>query len=505
MAKEFNFVAFGEKLRELRKSVGLKRDPLLNQLAKIYFTIKPTEDFTVDAQLYSKWERAYVAKDGRKWRPTRDHVLTLITFFAEHLTLREAQNWAELVGYKFNESELQDAPFIEVDPYGDAHSVTAQILHHIESIDARLGIVRLSFDDDNFDQKLDGVRSNVAPAVQDIFRSAYQKLITTEQVNSLRHQLNSYSLPSSPEPFFFKLISSLGVDPTITQNFYHQLGQVQWATETLLGILLDRTKQDLKDEEQTMQQNNRLGIAINTLDNYTHLTHLFGLRILIHLPSTHTDATIQLASLANLSPREIVNIETWHNLYFELVQDFTASTCVRADHVDKAIDLRDLTLEEYKKINEMLNVNPADEQHVVIGKAISLRQLGRLEDAIGAFKKCGEMFEGSDPSIKKYVWTACNFTQQSSHLGITDGAVYIYDIVKKSNAKKAGLSIGDIIVEFDGREIRHINDIKEEFEKLPVNRNIELKYLRLTEENIFLCQRSIISGAETVGIYVMPI
>lgn len=96
----------------------------------------------------------------------------------------------------------------------------------------------------------------------------------------------------------------------------------------------------------------------------------------------------------------------------------------------------------YETITDQLTIQPTDTQEDVVKKARSLRELGRLDEAVAAFARYGEMFS-ADPTSAQYAQVAQAFTRQIGELGV-GGGVYIYGIAEGSVAQAAGLEVGDM-------------------------------------------------------------
>jgi transcriptional regulator with XRE-family HTH domain len=102
-----NLKKFGQKLRQLRKRTGLYQDELAEQLSLINDRSGSKADLRVDGNRISKWERAYMDKRGREWKPRREHIFYLIEYFADLLTLDEALEWAAMAGYPLQPQDIQ--------------------------------------------------------------------------------------------------------------------------------------------------------------------------------------------------------------------------------------------------------------------------------------------------------------------------------------------------------------------------------------------------------------
>lgn len=99
--------AFGQMLRQLRKTAGFYQEELAEQLNLIHTRFDPKSDLRIDGNRISKWERAFTDKSGRVWQPKRQHMLYLIETFAAQLTPETAQTWASQAGYALSRPELQ--------------------------------------------------------------------------------------------------------------------------------------------------------------------------------------------------------------------------------------------------------------------------------------------------------------------------------------------------------------------------------------------------------------
>ena len=99
---------FGKTLRYLRKTAGFSQEELAEKLSLIHAKADPATDLRLDGNRISKWERAYISKDGREWRPKRQHLLYLIELFANRLPLQTAQQWALQAGYRLDTKELEE-------------------------------------------------------------------------------------------------------------------------------------------------------------------------------------------------------------------------------------------------------------------------------------------------------------------------------------------------------------------------------------------------------------
>lgn len=152
--------------------------------------------------------------------------------------------------------------------------------------------------------------------------------------------------------------------------------------------------------------------------------------------------------------------------------------------------------------NELLTIQPSDTWNIVVAKAISLRQLGRQDDAVAAFKQYGEMFAATDSTTEQYSRTAQQFTQQLGNLGLA-GGVYIYEIVPGGTASQAGLKVGDIVIEYNGKTITNMNELESVRDNAPQSVPLTITYLRLGTDGMFNSYRATVSNPMGAGF--MPI
>jgi hypothetical protein len=108
-----------------------------------------------------------------------------------------------------------------------------------------------------------------------------------------------------------------------------------------------------------------------------------------------------------------------------------------------------------------LEICPTDTPNQMIDKAIALRQLGRLPDAVAAFAHYRDRFSSVDGGAAAYVEVALAFTLALRELGVR-GGVYIYMVAERSAARAAEMAVGDVIVEYNGRSICGTQDITAE-------------------------------------------
>ena len=125
-----------------------------------------------------------------------------------------------------------------------------------------------------------------------------------------------------------------------------------------------------------------------------------------------------------------------------------------------------------------LQIQPTDSWEVVIAKAVTFRQTGHIEEAIGTFAAYGRMFAATDPTAEQYSRIAQKFTRQIALLNVK-GGVYIYEVIAGGSAEQEGLEVGDIIIRYHDRPIANMQQFKVAKEAAAQDKSLEVVYLRL--------------------------
>lgn len=185
---------------------------------------------------------------------------------------------------------------------------------------------------------------------------------------------------------------------------------------------------------------------------------------------------------------------------FQQVQDFERAAIVATGlsevysalkQPDKAMEYLRLSQELSKKVSSRFNtsqtlsdeaakllaIQPTDPWNVVVGKAISSRQLGRIDEAIAAFARYGEMFR-TDPTAAQYSRIAQELTRQMRSLNLK-GGVYIHQIAAGGSAAQKGLAVGDIVISYNGQPISNMPEFVAARDRAPKDKPLEVTYLRL--------------------------
>lgn len=149
-----------------------------------------------------------------------------------------------------------------------------------------------------------------------------------------------------------------------------------------------------------------------------------------------------------------------------------------------------------------LKIQSSDSWEQVVTKAIQLRELGLIDRAVESFIHYGKMFSVRDKTASLYSEIAQQFTRNIRTLGL-EGGVYIYQIVPNGVASKAGLQVGDIVVQYEGSPISGMDDLVKMRDRVPKGSSLSLTYLRMTKDGQF--QPRTLMLTHPLGAGFMPI
>lgn len=428
-----------------------------------------------------------------------------IIFSGKHNVIDNRQGTIEHGATVANELTIYqgDPPEVRQKKLEQAKSLIAEeVFTNISNIDARLSYVRTALEDDNFEQHLRDVRNQVAPSANDIFNPGYNRLMRQQEISSLRGAFASRPLYEVREPLIQVLIEG-NADAERVRAFYSSLTEVQDVSESLLQELSTAAAQTSTNLNATTHYKKRVKLAVKRLLNRSEIAYLTGLMLIDSLKIPLPNAQERLSSLQNLEPHQIISRREATQLLATQLKDAEHLVAERAVIVEEAKNLRDTALDEYEKLNKRLVIQTSDPWNVVVGKAISLRQLGRTTEAVAAFSRYADMFSEKDPTAKQYSRTAQQFSIQLDKLDIS-GGVYLYNVVQSGVADRAGLKVGDIIIGYENRTIANMDDIMTALRDSSVGNLIRLTYLRMSDAGVFQRQTVTINSG-SLGVGMMPI
>ncbi|MBZ0290934.1 MAG: PDZ domain-containing protein [Anaerolineae bacterium] len=395
-------------------------------------------------------------------------------------------------------------------------TVAAELLQIVRNIDNRLFQVNATLSPDLFGTQLGEIRATVIPDAATPFSDAYQTLFVKQQVSDLRQIFATTAIPNAPSPAFVALASETPVDPFDIQFFYAELNEINIASNYMLERLEKLADAADENEAWVNFQQDYLALEVQTLLNRSQIAYVVALRLLADLKDAYSDMLIPLDMLLFLEPRSLIS-ETDNRQYFdEYLNHSLALATIRAGLVEVGLQFTNADLDAYAAVSAELVIHADDPWNIVVAKAISLRQLGRLTESVAAFAQYGEMFSASDPSAEQYAHVAQQFTLDVRALGILYGAVYIYEVKPDTPAAKAGLSAGDIIVEFDGQdltgsllrdgeEITAIEFMQAAMQAVVAGEEVSIVYLLLNEDGTFTRNAITVVKDTEFGFGLMPI
>ncbi len=260
---------------------------------------------------------------------------------------------------------------------------------------------------------------------------------------------------------------------------------VEDAAESLLKLLHESlSERNFKDPSYLEQYKNQITLAACKLKNISAIAYLTGISILSQLNLQLIDIELIIKNLKHLEPIEIPSQPEIDLLLTEKVQIQQELLLARANLKMNAETLRDRQFEAYAEIDRLLDIHPTDTQHEVVGKAVCLRQFGRIEEAIDAYAKYGIMFPDAEPPTRQYVITAQAFTRQIAELDVI-GGIYIYQVSVGQFAQQAGIIIGDIITHCDDKPIHNPGEMVAALTAIAADANVKIAYVRLHQEGYF--------------------
>jgi hypothetical protein len=220
---------------------------------------------------------------------------------------------------------------------------------------------------------------------------------------------------------------------------------------------------------------------------------------LIHLGAfTRPDSLRpRLAELRHLEPKRMLTGAEARAELARLLLDADLAYGSPALSESAAVDL------DSEEAAALFEIKPGDSWQRVIGIALSLRQFGRITEAVRAFALYGEMFEAAYPSARAYAKHAQQFTLQHRALGRT-GGVYIYELAPGSAAAAAGLAEGDIIVAYGNSATSGMHAFLSARIRIPEGETVRVEVARMNEAGRFAVRRfDVVNGP--LGVGLMPI
>lgn len=377
--------------------------------------------------------------------------------------------------------------------------VVEEVMGTIGALDRRLGFIEGTLTADPFAAKLRAVNEAVAPAASQTWGSGYRALIAQQRVASLRGAFNSQPLHTELSEPLLRQMQEVRADPSAARAFYDALIAVADKSEDLLAIVADPESSD-----GTTIAGRRLSLQRETVRTASTWAYVTGLRVLVGLEVRNEPSlAAQLNKLQKLEPRHFPDSTEFQHLMEDTVQEAAKVVAEKAALVEEARPLPEQDLERLRsESEEALRIKPVDPWNVVVGKAKSLRDFGRTEDAVKAYAAYAEMFAASDPTAEQYSRTAQSFTRALGQLHV-NGGVYIYAL-EDLGGRGAGLMEGDIIIAYGDQKVGDAAEFQKAFRERPPAPGLVLTFVRLLGDGNFIKGTATLTEA-SLGASVMPI
>lgn len=367
--------------------------------------------------------------------------------------------------------------------------LTNEIVFNLRSLDSRIGLAHAAAGQDEFGAQLRAGMRNVAPVVAEINANAYAQLLSQQAAASLRQAFASAPLRVDLTDFIRQLVTTANAPPARVQELYKQLQEAAYRSDVVLETL------DAGARKPDALAAQRLSLSVRGLELQSSLAFLYALRVLDAIPGKKP----QLDTLQILRrPRSIdAGLAEVARGLAELLREKTAFDAELAQARDAELT------RGIADLQEKLTIQPTDKWNEVVGKAISLRQLGRVQDAEQAFVKYGEMFAATDPTARLYATIAQAFTRQGGELHV-HGGVYLFQ-VNDGAAAAAGLRRGDIITRYGLFAVTNPNDLTEAMTKHARDPKVPVHLLRYRENTKQFDRLSMHVPTGNLGAGFMPI
>ena len=301
------------------------------------------------------------------------------------------------------------------------------------------------------------------------------------------------------------MLVDAGVEVKPILYFHDQLREVESAAESLLSALEESTKEQRGTESiWSAFYTQRITLAVHSYRLRSDIAYLAGLKALRELKEDQSDISAELASLKHLGIQDLSDPEAIERAFRKNLAGMEEVVAKKKALNETGQQLLQQEVKEYERINEQLQITKTDTWSEVVGKAISLRELGRVPEAIAAFHQYEQMFSPIDPGAKFYAETAKAFTQQMKSLKL-DGGIYVYQVLAGGAAQEANLKTGDIIIEYEGKPVAKMDAILNALNDSREGEANRITYLRLQPEaGRFTRHISVVKGGP-LGAGIMPI
>lgn len=378
-----------------------------------------------------------------------------------------------------------------------------EVLVNLEQVNAWIAFARTALAADAVDPRLATLRRRIAPAAAEAAATGYSALIAAQQVAALRQAFNGRPISRDLSLALSDLLAETGGPAEELRFFVTQLAAFQDAAESLLGALAS-VGESLRQPEPVQQHYAaQRDLCLRVLGNRGQLAWLVSLRALHALGAPFAELQPRLDRLTQLEPHGPLSPEALLERLTVCVEEAEALHQERIALVAQAEELLAQSVQSYAELEVLLTVQPGDLWNVVIGKARSLRDLGRSADTVAAFARYAELFAATDPGATAYASAAQQLTLQLPSLGLT-GAVYLYELVPGGAAERAGLQQGDVLTGYGDKQIEDMPALIDALQQSVVGTRVRVDYLRRNAQGVFVRHTTTIDGGPP-GAGFMPI
>lgn len=357
--------------------------------------------------------------------------------------------------------------------------ITEEILINLQNINNRLDLIYRTLYLNNRDDvrvKMDSLNLKIAPKFYKENKVGYNELIIRSTISSLRQALNAIPLRQEfGRSLAENFVKSNIQEPEWIQKYLNEFGEVQWAEQ----ILFESLENLASSKDTCSAQLARLNLSWETLLNRANFYNIYALQLLnsLKLPQNST-INERLQYLGFLSPNHVIDYKEFEKLLLENVYQMELIVNRKIDVLKASQKCLDAALNKYSSVDSSLTIFPSDTWEQVLIKALSLRALGRSDEAINAFTLYEKMFSDTDSTAERYSKAAIVFTKQLEKLNLEKG-VFITHVEENSNADKARVKMGDIVIAINQETIDGSAGLQEKLLKIMPDRPLFLTILRL--------------------------
>ena len=393
-------------------------------------------------------------------------------------------------------------------PDGLVETAVADVLTNVEHLDSRLSYVSDALQTDASEDRMKQIRSAVAPKLAPVNAANFDRLTTEARVANLRAALNSAPLYTNYSQSLSNGLVARGVEAEVVTAFYARLVEAADAVESLLQQMSNsaaRLEQTGPSAEEARAVDRQIvDVSARSLWIRSTLAHLAGLRLLSRFrTSLPAAASLRLAMLRNLEPKALVSEEEAISAMQTLADQWSALLGEKSHLLETQQQLYEKALQEFEALTHQTDIVPTDPWYVVVGKARTLRQFGRIAEAVAAYARYADLFSATDPTAKQFSQVACQFTMHIEELGVT-GGLYAYEVNAGSMAEQADIRVGDILVSYALHPTPEQRSLMEALKAVPKGDPVRAEWLRLGASGQF--ERFVVKlPAGSMGAGLMPI